>query len=38
MEWEETGIKFEPMLEALRGSGANLGAVAAALRDASDEG
>lgn len=22
MEWEETGIKFEPMLEALRGSGA----------------
>jgi menaquinone-specific isochorismate synthase len=24
MEWEETGIKFEPMLEALRGSGARL--------------
>jgi salicylate biosynthesis isochorismate synthase len=22
MEWEETGIKFEPMLEALRGAGA----------------
>jgi menaquinone-specific isochorismate synthase len=38
MEWEETGIKFEPMLEALRGSGADLGAVAAALRDPSDEG
>lgn len=24
LEWEETGIKFEPMLEALRGSGGEL--------------
>ncbi len=24
MEWEETGIKFQPMLEALRGAGAEL--------------
>jgi menaquinone-specific isochorismate synthase len=27
LEWEETGIKFEPMLEALRTSGARLDAV-----------
>lgn len=25
LEWEETGIKFEPMLEALRSCGARLG-------------
>jgi len=24
LEWEETGMKFEPMLEALRGCGATL--------------
>ena len=24
LEWEETGIKFEPMLDALRGAGAEL--------------
>ena len=24
LEWEETGIKFEPMLDALRGAGADL--------------
>jgi menaquinone-specific isochorismate synthase len=38
MEWEETAIKFEPMLEALRGSGADLGGATAALRDVSDTG
>jgi menaquinone-specific isochorismate synthase len=30
LEWEETGIKFEPMLEALRGSGVELEAYAPA--------
>lgn len=28
LEWEETGIKFEPMLDALRGAGADLEPVA----------
>jgi menaquinone-specific isochorismate synthase len=32
LEWEETGIKFEPMLDALRGAGADLGLATA--RDA----
>jgi len=29
LEWEETGIKFEPMLDALRGAGAELDMVTA---------
>jgi len=35
MEWEETGIKFEPMLDALRASGAELDAKVGAGHDAS---
>jgi menaquinone-specific isochorismate synthase len=39
LEWEETGIKFEPMLEALRATGAELAAGdGVAFRDPADGG
>ena len=37
MEWEETGIKFEPMLEALRGSGARFRAESRAAADSVED-
>ena len=37
MEWEETGIKFEPMLEALRGSGARFSTESPAAADSAGE-
>lgn len=38
LEWEETGIKFEPMLEALRGGGADLDVrTSAAIRERASE-